>query len=257
MTTKPPSTIERAGEATAKALVPGAIATAVGATSQPSTALVAGAVGFLLTEMLGFVRERNERRATSWYDGFRARFPEMSAEEVEHQLRENVGKAEVKSAIVDTLRRALDTVDDDVVPLLGRLCADYSELPNGRKRDAFFFGMARILAEATLEDVVGLARLARLASEMAQAWEHRAESALVHLRPDDALVRLYCGNEKSAEGTLPVSGDLRRMIYLCKAGGIAFEANVFGADYPRMMMIDVGLLPRLVALFGPVEGATG
>lgn len=259
MTDKPQGTVmSRGAEALARTVPGGAIGGAIGGVA----GLTFGAiVGFVFGELFAEAQFAHvDVRARGWYAGYRWRFPSLPAEEANDELRQNVSRPGVRAAILETMRRAFDAIDDAAAPLLGRLCADYSEFPNGRRRDGYFFGMARLLCELEADEIGEFRRVLERLEDL--AVEHDSEGTpatdffvfadepgAVKLRVLSADPASHTRNNDIRESA---GCDLRHAGNVAKTVGLAYEPNVFGLQRHKSFGIERATARRMRADLQPV-----
>lgn len=135
---------------------------AYGITKDPVAAAAVGAgvrgIGARVSELL---QERRERKLDVWFKTIlqdETRPPEAIAEEI----RENLRNPQTADVVARSIRAALETPDEAVVPALARLAKEY--IGGSLPIDDFFRGASRMLAEC---DAEGLADLVTALTESA------------------------------------------------------------------------------------------
>lgn len=246
---------QRAGDAIVRAGVPVA-ATAI---AGPVGPVALGVLQFAAAELLGWYREAEQHRGRDWFEGFCWRFHEMSREDAERELASRAKDPHVRAAVVETVRRAMTAVDEAAVQLLGRLSADYSELPHGRPRDAFFTAMCRFLADVDAREIESAQLLLTAAASLLEEHDRtkaaRGETVFVHAqREAPVVVRTFAAGERTSdrwsESAVESDRDLRRLFRVLKSSGLAHDVSVWGADPPRMLDMDRDVATRMLDLLG-------
>jgi len=92
-----------------------------------------------------WVKDRTVRRVQLYADGYLAGDAHVDAEAVEAVLHAKSDEAFVQELIIESARVIAEALADSVVPPMGRLTRRYQA--EGRKADAFFRGMRRVLTD--------------------------------------------------------------------------------------------------------------
>jgi len=137
---------------------------------QPPEMIIATAlsqfVPFVAGLVFGVAWNAKKAEAERWWAEFLRQIAEhegVTVEEVEERVRSRADEPYVREAIFRSLRALLEAVDDAATVPLAQLVAHYHT--SKQKPDAFFRGMARLLAELSGQEIVDLRRLVNWAVE--------------------------------------------------------------------------------------------
>jgi hypothetical protein len=194
-------TAEMAGAAAAATAGAGAVAASLAA----FFALFPAAVGLAI--WTGF-EWRRWRAETWWENVWRSHWE--TPEEVQGLLEAHRNDAWVRETVLESVRRLLEAVADDVAPALGSLAAEY--LRSRKEPDSFFRGTSRLLADLSSSEYQDLGILleatrAFAAERLVLERKANEQSPILELRASGA-------GDRAAEGPREVACP-RSFVRLC------------------------------------------
>ena len=253
--------LEEVADATAEAATAGGLAAggalAVGAS--PGAAATMGAlamlptiVGKLSAAVTRWRLDRHERWLTAVITGDG---DDLAAERLGRTLEEQADEPWVKRVVIESIRRVDESLDDAIIPSLGRLAREY--LNEHLPPDGFFRGLSRMLSDLSGEEFRALQSLIR---DIAQTpvpfdivqviWETNRQGSKWVVPP-----RIQALNENGRHINFwlePIS-HMDRLSIVLKAHGLACHDPAGNGDHPLSLFFSRSQAKRIRSIIQGVD----